>query len=245
MIQVERNRLQRQLAGFDARIVEHVVDYAQQGIGRGQHFFLIIALLRVEPGFQQQFAQTDDGVHWRANFMAHARQKVGFGAIGLIRLCRGNGELVRTLLDQLFEILSILRQLLVARLQRIDHFVPALPEPGDLIVATNAKTFLQGSVSRHARHQSAQHLQRCRQPAYQVSRQPERQAERDEQDQSALDRRAQQCGLHHLQRSGQFDGRRHLLITGNRRPYRHQTLSHIRFFQHRVGQERDGRSLGA
>ena len=48
--------------------------------------------------FQRQFEHADHGVHRRADFMAHGRQKRGFGPIGIVRGVLGFLQLLQQLL---------------------------------------------------------------------------------------------------------------------------------------------------
>ncbi len=76
VVQVEGHRLQRQLARFDAREVEDVVDDAQQMFARVLDLADIIAQLGRGFGHQRQAAHADDGVQRGADLVAHIGQEV-------------------------------------------------------------------------------------------------------------------------------------------------------------------------
>ena len=95
--------------GFDFGEVENVVEQAQQ-IARGlPGAFQIVALAFVHAGLEQQVGHAQNGVHRCADFVAHARQKVAFGAGGgLRRQARGPefGDVLKP--DQLSRIAPVI-----------------------------------------------------------------------------------------------------------------------------------------
>ena len=78
--------LHAQLARFNLRKVQNVIDDAQQVLTRAVHFCDEVALLVIQMGLQRQVAHADDDVHGCANFMAHIGKKFGFGLARGIRL---------------------------------------------------------------------------------------------------------------------------------------------------------------
>ena len=92
LAQIELDVLQRQLARLDLRKIENVVEDAEQGARRGVQFLQVIALLRRQFGMQHKLRQTDDGVHRRANLMAHIGEKVAFGLRRGVRCDLGGFE---------------------------------------------------------------------------------------------------------------------------------------------------------
>jgi hypothetical protein len=56
---------------------------------RAVHFLDVIALLLVQIGLQRQVAHANDGVHGRADFMAHVGQKVALGLGGFFSIPAG------------------------------------------------------------------------------------------------------------------------------------------------------------
>ena len=81
--QAETRLLQAQFAGFYFGKVENVVNDAQQGNRRRVHFLKVVLLPGRFARFQGQLAHADDGIHGRADFVAHVRQKCAFGLIRL------------------------------------------------------------------------------------------------------------------------------------------------------------------
>ncbi|MNF72523.1 hypothetical protein D3C84_545030 [compost metagenome] len=75
----EGNVLEVHLAGFDSGKVEDVVDDSQQVFRRAMDLLDVITLTMVELGAQCQMAHADDGVHRRADFVAHGGQEVALG----------------------------------------------------------------------------------------------------------------------------------------------------------------------
>ena len=55
--------------------------------------------------------KTDDGVHWRTNFVAHVGQEGALGAVGRLGLVLGQCQLVRSLIDQLGQMVAVLIEL--------------------------------------------------------------------------------------------------------------------------------------
>ena len=199
LVELERNGLQGELARLDAGIVQHVVDQPQQRFGRQQNLFLVVALLRVQPGFQQKLPQADDGVHGRADFMTHASQKVRLGPVGLVGLVGSAGELHGAPQDQRLQVLPVLCQLGIARLKGIEHDVEAAPKAGHFVHAGGLKTVFHGRIDRHPRHQAAQVFDRRRQALHKPPSQPQPQTQRSQQNKPVFKHSAAQCGLHHIE----------------------------------------------
>ncbi|MNZ32326.1 hypothetical protein D3C78_496490 [compost metagenome] len=87
VFQAERNTLQVHPAGFDLGEIEDVVDDPQQVLRRTMHFHNVVALPVIEVGAQRQVAHADNGIHRRADFMAHVGEEFAFGP------CRLFGDL--------------------------------------------------------------------------------------------------------------------------------------------------------
>ncbi len=88
---VHRLVIDVELAGFDLREVQHVVDDGHQRVSRfarGLHQF---ALFRVQPALLQHVNHADNAVHGRADLVTHRREESGLGAVGLF------GQLTRLL----------------------------------------------------------------------------------------------------------------------------------------------------
>ena len=85
IVQMEIDCLQAHLAGFNFGEVQDVVDDAQQDFTRAAHFFNVVALVLVQVGLQHQVAHANDGVHGRADLMAHVGQEIALAAVGRLR----------------------------------------------------------------------------------------------------------------------------------------------------------------
>ncbi len=80
--QLERDRFQIELVGLDLGEIQHVVDQAQQRVGRLVDHHQKFALIGRQRRIQQQFRHADNAVHGRANFVAHVGHEGAFGAVG-------------------------------------------------------------------------------------------------------------------------------------------------------------------
>ena len=74
--------LQLQPAGLDFGKVENVVDELQQRVGRVFDRLHVAPLDRVERRTQCQVGHANDGIHRRADFMAHVGQEFALGTTG-------------------------------------------------------------------------------------------------------------------------------------------------------------------
>ena len=165
LVDFKINVLHFQLARLDARVVQDVVDQAQQHVRGGDYLLLVIALVGGELCFQEQLAQAHNGVHGGANFVAHAGQKVRLGAAGRLGLCGGVLQGLGAVFDQGFQVFAVLLQFLVALLQALDHVVQAAPQLGQLIVPVGIGAFGQGRVVGHLPHELIEAQQRpCNAP---------------------------------------------------------------------------------
>ena len=77
---VEFGRVDRHLAGLDAREVEHVVDQAQQQVAAGANGLEQLALTTIEIGVDQQPGHAEHGIHRRAQLVAGRSQETRFRA---------------------------------------------------------------------------------------------------------------------------------------------------------------------
>ncbi len=145
---VEVLRFEPQLAGFDLREVENVVDDGEQRVGRALDGRGEAALARIELRIEQQLGHAEHAVHGRTDFVRHARQEFalglarGFGdaagldavvhglAQGLVRLGQALGAL-----DHLrFGELVLAREFLLALLDLDQHAVVAAHERADFVI---------------------------------------------------------------------------------------------------------------
>ena len=89
IVKPEVHRRQRHPAGFDLAEIQDVVDDAQQVFSRTVHPLDVIALLLVQLGLEHQVAHAQDGVHGRADLVAHVGQKIALGPGRLLRQLLG------------------------------------------------------------------------------------------------------------------------------------------------------------
>ena len=78
LAQIGRFGMQFHHARLDFRHVENVVDEQQQRVGAGADGLQILPVLRLAQIVLQQFAETQNGVHRRADFVAHVGEEDGF-----------------------------------------------------------------------------------------------------------------------------------------------------------------------
>ncbi len=114
---IERNVLQLQFRTLDAREVENVVDDLQQVLGGLRRKGGVLDLLLGHLGGFQQLQHAQHAVHGRAQFVAHHRQEIGFGVVGLFRFLAGLDQLRHRLMlfaaglfQRLGEVVDVLRQ---------------------------------------------------------------------------------------------------------------------------------------
>ena len=74
-----------ELAGFDLREIEDVVDDAQQRLGRDVDLPNVVLLARGEPTLQGEVRHAEDGVQRRADLVAHVGQEVALGPVRRFR----------------------------------------------------------------------------------------------------------------------------------------------------------------
>jgi len=107
--EIKVDRLEVELAGLDLGDVQDVVDDEQQVVGRVPDGLQVVALLALEAGLQGYLGHADDGVHGRADLVAHLGQELALGPVGgfgffLGLLQRGlDGSLPGDVLDELGE----------------------------------------------------------------------------------------------------------------------------------------------
>ncbi len=83
------------LAAFHLRQIEDVVDHFQQGLARlldVQHVALLLVVQRVDR--PQDFAEAEDAVQRRAQFMAHRGQEIALEHVQFIEPHVGLGQLI-------------------------------------------------------------------------------------------------------------------------------------------------------
>ena len=125
--------LQLHAPGLDLGIIENIVEQAEQGGGRGLHFFQIVALAVAEPGFQHQMRQPHDGVHRRADFMAHVGEECAFGTRCSLGSILGFAQLAGAGGHHLFQILVHRGQLVQRRRQMTAAVVECPDQRAELV----------------------------------------------------------------------------------------------------------------
>ena len=80
--QTEGSAIEFQLAGFDLREIENVVNHREQGVGGLLDKLEIVALLDGKIGLEHKVGHADDRVHRRADLVAHVGQENTLGAVG-------------------------------------------------------------------------------------------------------------------------------------------------------------------
>ena len=109
---LERRVCQLQFAGLDLRKIEHVVDDGEQVLGRERDLLQPRLLLGLGGVALHQIGQANDGVHRRADLVAHVRQEGTFGQARRLGRLRRRSQLGRALGDQYFEVVAVVAQLL-------------------------------------------------------------------------------------------------------------------------------------
>ncbi|KUG27810.1 hypothetical protein ASZ90_002322 [hydrocarbon metagenome] len=89
---VEVDVFQVQASGLDLGQIQDVADDAEQVAGRVADGFQVVDLLGLQARGEQEVGQAQDGIEGRPDFMAHARQKVALGSVGLVRLLLGGAQ---------------------------------------------------------------------------------------------------------------------------------------------------------
>ena len=82
IVEIEVDRVEIQLAGFDLGKVQNVIDQTQQRISGGFDSLQVLALLGGELGVQCQLRHSQHTVHGRTDLVAHVGQELAFGAAG-------------------------------------------------------------------------------------------------------------------------------------------------------------------
>ena len=93
-VQIEIDRVVRHLAGFDAGVIQNVVDLREQRACRPADRLGHVELLGIELGLAQHIAHADHGIERRAELVAHARKEEAFRLVGLFGLVFGRLQLL-------------------------------------------------------------------------------------------------------------------------------------------------------
>ncbi len=187
--QVEGHALQHQLAGFDLREVENLVDDAQQAVGGLFDGRQVILLARGEIAFLQQVGETQNPVERRADLVAHVGEKLGFDPARFQRLLARQIQLdvldldgFQVLLHVLGGLVDALLQFLACAEQRLGHAVDTRGEFVHLVAAERRQPGFQIAVLE-LRHRRLHPVQRRADGAAHAQRQQggEDQARADQQ----------------------------------------------------------------
>src|SRR5437588_96341 len=76
---IERNRFERQSAGFGFGKIKDVVEDTEEHFTRRAHGFDTVALLWRKPGIEQQVGHANHAVHRRPDLVTHRSQEFAFG----------------------------------------------------------------------------------------------------------------------------------------------------------------------
>ena len=103
LAEVEGLVFEGEALGLDLGEVEDVVEQVEQLFGGHVDLDQLGQQVRVVDLFEQQVGEAEDGVHRRAQLVAHVGQEGAFGAVGRFGGFLGEGELEGAAFDQLFE----------------------------------------------------------------------------------------------------------------------------------------------
>ena len=92
--QGEVGRVQLELAGLDLGEVEHVVDDAEQGVGRRLDRLQVLPLVVGQGRVEGQLGHAEDGVHGGADLVADVGQELALGPVGRLRRLLGLAQLL-------------------------------------------------------------------------------------------------------------------------------------------------------
>ena len=113
----ERLRIEQQLAGFNFRKIENVINDREQRIGRTLRQFQMLTLYRREIGIQRQLNHAKDAVHGRANLMAHIGQELTLGVasglgcrFGAFELGVHGSQLSSAISNLIFQMFAVVAQ---------------------------------------------------------------------------------------------------------------------------------------
>ena len=121
--QAEVDILQLQMARFDFREVQDVVDHTQQVAPRGLHGFRPDALLGCQIAVDQQLVHAQHTVHGRAYFVAHGGQKFALGPTGRFGGVLCEQQFCSALNDLVLKVVAVVGQAFVTLLNLLQHVV--------------------------------------------------------------------------------------------------------------------------
>ena len=92
LVELEIGGLDVELVGLDLREIEDVVDDAEQRRAGVVDLAHVVALLGIERRLEGEVRETDDGVHRRADLVAHVGQERALGLGGVLGFLHGQTE---------------------------------------------------------------------------------------------------------------------------------------------------------
>ena len=114
---------QLQPSGLDLGQVKNVVDDGQQVLSGAVDLVEPDALFRCDAGAAQQMTQADDGVHGRADFVAHVGQEGALGPVGGVGLLARQGQFRRAARHQFFQMVPMVIEFITETLLLGDVFL--------------------------------------------------------------------------------------------------------------------------
>jgi hypothetical protein len=109
-LDLEIGRFQVQLAGLDLRHVENVVDDAEQMVRRVADLVEALAVLRLADVALEQVGHAEDGVHRRADLVAHVGQELALRPVGCLGFLAGCLGLPRAAAHHFLQVFAMLGQ---------------------------------------------------------------------------------------------------------------------------------------
>ena len=91
-LQLEIMQIQLQLAGLDLRVIENVVEQAEQGMRGALCLEHVVELTRIEVGGLYQLQHAQHRIHRRTDFVAHVGQEGALGGAGSVGLLLGMAQ---------------------------------------------------------------------------------------------------------------------------------------------------------
>ncbi len=130
LVELQRYQLQLRLACFDLGQFQDIVDQRQQMVAGTIDDIEVAPVVSGDlAGIGHHLRKADHRIERRPQFVAHIGQKHALGAIGCLSIAQRDRQRSGALLDQMFELVAMLQQLLLGAL--------AL---GDLGIATARQT---------------------------------------------------------------------------------------------------------
>src|SRR5258708_29163255 len=76
--------LEFDLAGLNLGQIQDVVEKLKERLAGGENGLRVVLLLGAERRVEEEIGHSDDRIHRRSNFVAHAGEEGAFGAVGLL-----------------------------------------------------------------------------------------------------------------------------------------------------------------